>query len=179
MAKTQGPNELSVSSPLTWTHSPTRGRAAGLLKSSQARAGPALVLIAWRRQEQRENMLLAVRSVPEREPGTGWAMHTWYPFPNNTNPRGPSSSHREEPVKIVQRKSKSFFPILPRGCQFLFYGLIGEWGGEIVAPLTEPSIHSIPFHRIWKLLCYKKQLWGERLYQLKVNLLQITENWDQ
>lgn len=32
--------------------------------------------------------------------------------------------------KGVARKSKGFFPILPRRCKFLFYGLMGEWGEE-------------------------------------------------
>lgn len=47
-------------------------------------------------RSRESSMRLVVRSAPEREPGTGWAMHTWYLFPCPTNPRGHSPSHTEE-----------------------------------------------------------------------------------
>lgn len=42
----------------------------------------------------------------------------------------------------MARKQKAFFPVPPRGCKFLLYGLMGEWGEE---KKTVPLSDSLQF----------------------------------
>lgn len=107
---------------LMWPYPPTHSRAAGLLKSSQA-----VLELPWYslsgEGRSREHTLLVVQSVPEREPGMGWARHTWYLFltPPNQEVSPPLPVRNR---KGLPRKFKRISPVLPRGCQFLFYGLM-------------------------------------------------------
>lgn len=99
-----------------------------------SRVGTALVLTAWRRQEQRAHA--ACSSISPRERArNGLSKAHLIPFSNTTKSRGQSSSPSEE-QEGAAKKFKSIFPVLPRGCQFLFYGLKENGEKRKLSPFT-------------------------------------------
>lgn len=131
---------------LMWPYPPTHSRAAGLLKSSQA--GLELPWYSLSGEgRSREHTLLVVQSVPEREPGMGWARHTWYLFltPPNQEVSPPLPVRNR---KGLPRKFKSIFPVLLEDVSSCFMGWWRMRRRENCPPSWQPSIYSIPFHKI-------------------------------
>lgn len=97
------------------------------------------------------NMPFGVRSVPEREPRTGWAIAHLIPFPCPTNPRGHCFSHTEDPGRGWQESRKVSSQYFQEDVSSCFIGWWENGERKKLSPLMTAlnSLNTSVFQRIW------------------------------